>query len=334
MEAQQVDIIDFSSFLNEAGWGDADVTPMGADMGFRRYFKLCRGDEAALLMDMSRAGILETGLAAYVRVAEYLDAGGVRVPAIYHHDLQTGLAVVEDLGNQSAGDAVKAGTDKAKLYEQATDILIKMRGISSENVLNLTGYKDTLIWKRLGQFVDYYMPVAAGRKTTQQDHEEFRAMWDEVENGLPECPHGVCHADFHLENVIWRPNSKEGYGLIDFQDAFWGPLPYDLLNLLEDARQTVPDDIKSAMFARYCEGMDEDEKAAFRAWYDVLSAQFHCRVIGLFIKFSQENERQEFMAHIPRLQNYIKKHLENPLLAPLKVWVERHNIDFDSPVNL
>jgi aminoglycoside/choline kinase family phosphotransferase len=132
---------------------------------------------------------------------------------------------------------------------------------------------------------------------------------------------------------MWCPEHEQGYGIIDFQDAFWGPQPYDLLNLLEDARQTVPDGIKAAMRTQYCAGMKADEVEAFDAWYSYMSAHFHCRVIGLFIKFSREHGGTEFLAHIPRLQNYIKTNLENPILAPLKEFMTRHKISFDCVID-
>lgn len=320
-------------FLNDSGWGSAQVVPMGADMGLRRYARLIDGDRKALFMDMSRAGILETGLGAYVTIGTFLQKHGVRTPEIYAHDLETGLSIIEDMGSVSFGDARKQGVPDNEIYQKATDVLVGIKNSASENVLNLNGYEDTLIRKRLGQFVDYYMPIGADRLTTQADHDAFQSVMKEIEATLPSCPMGICHADYHLENLMWNSELPDGYGLIDFQDAFWGFSGYDLLNLLEDARQTVPDDIKSEMKERYCAGMSAEERETFDAWYAYLSAHFHCRVIGLFIKFAKENGGVEFLAHIPRLQNYIKTNLQNPVLKPLKDFIETNRISFDCQVS-
>jgi len=278
--SQHPEMNNYSDFLNKSGWGGASITPLSADMGLRRYFMLQRGDEAALLMDMSRAGILETGLQEFINIAKFLQ-------------------------RQSA----------------------------AENTLELNSYKETLIWKRLGQFVDYYMPLACadgtGRQTTQEDYDQFQSVWKDIEGTLVPCPMGVCLADYHLENLIWRPDTKNGYGLIDFQDAFWGPQPYDLLNLLEDARVSVEGDIKQSMKDLYCNAMSLEERQAFDDWYVVLSAQFHCRVLGLFIKFARENGGVEFLGHIPRLQGYMRENLRNPVLKPLKDWLAGHKVSFD-----
>lgn len=331
VQPQKVDKTDVSTVLEQAGWGGATVDALGADMGLRRYYTIKKDGKTALLMDMSRAGILETGLKAYLDVGEYLTDAGVRTPHIHYSNLETGFSVIENLGSTSFGDVLKQGQEPEEVYALATDVLIQIKnGVERNgNTLGLKGYKKTLIYKRLGQFVDYYMPMGADRMTTQADHDEFQAVWAEIEKDLPSCPLGFCHADYHLENLIWAPDLDEKYGLIDFQDAFWGFAGYDLLNLLEDARSTVPDDIKAAMKARYCEGMSDEERAVFEDWYVVMSAQFHCRVIGLFIKFSAENETKHFLQHIPRLQGYITKNLENPVLSPLKEWLSRHSVQFD-----
>lgn len=323
---------DFSDFLAQAKWVEAKVTPMSADMGLRRYFKLEKDGKVALLMDMSRAGILETGLKEYVDVATYLKSIQVRVPEIYHYDLKTGYAVIEYCGDVSFGKALKDGVEKSDIYAKANDVLVQIERGTTANVLGLGAYEDSLIFKRLSQFIEYYMPSSTGQVYTHTDDLAFRQVLKDIETSLPPCPMGFCHADYHLENIIWNEGQQPPYTLIDFQDAFWGFKGYDLLNLLEDARATVPSEIKKAAKDKFCEGMSADERENFENWYVLLSAHFHLRVIGLFIKFSLENERQEFISHIPRLQNYLKDELKNPVLKPIKEWIEQKGISFDISV--
>lgn len=329
---QIVENDDFSVFLNQAGWGDSSVISLTGDAGLRRYFRLEKGSDKALLMDMSRSGY-EAGLEAYVSVAGYLEEKGIRVPEIYELSLESGLAVIEDMGETSFGDVRKSGKEHDRLYEIATDVLIKIRSRAKSNDLQLGMYKEGRIFSRLIQFVDFYMPAVTKQETTDDNRAEFREVWARIENNLPPCPMGFCHADYHLENLVWRPESDNKYGLIDFQDAFWGFIGYDLLNLLEDARVSVPENLKAAMKDRYCAEMDASERAIFENWYVVLSAHFHCRVLGLFVKLYVERGMDQYLVHIPRLQDYVKKNLENPVLSPLKEFVEKHNISLDiSPV--
>ncbi|MEM6812286.1 MAG: phosphotransferase [Pseudomonadota bacterium] len=324
---------EFSSFLNDAGWQDSNITPLSADMGLRRYYLLEKGPQKALLMDMSRAGILETGLGAYIKIDEYLRSININAPEIYHSDLNTGLAVIEYFGDQSFGDALHSGADKEQLYSMGTDILIQIRQSSSPpNDLNLPPYKNTLIWDRLPQFVDYYMPFDSGMVISDKTHQEYQAVWKQIENSLPKPINTICLADYHLENLMIREGQDPLYGIIDFQDAFWGPCAYDLLNLLHDARVTVPGDLIAAMKDKYCADMNAEERENFEAWYCILSAQFHCRVIGLFLKFADEGRGEQFLPHIPRLQCYLKENLENPLLSPLKEFLENHSITLEKQI--
>ena len=315
-------------FLTKAGWGNATIKPLSADMGLRRYYLVELNSKSALLMDMSRAGVLETGLEEFIKIDEFLRGHNINAPEIYYADTKTGLALIEYLGDTSFGDALKNGVDKVDIYKRATDFLIQIKNAHTENTLGLLPYKKTLIWERVPQFVDYYMPVASGVSPSPKIHDDYQKMWEDIENGLPECPHVVCLGDYHLENLIWNDN-KPDCGVIDFQDAFWAPAPYDLLNLLEDARMSVPDDIKHKMKTNYCADMDDKTRAAFDDWYVVMSAQFHCRVIGLFLKFAQDGRGEQFLPHIRRLQNYLKDEIKNPVLAPLKAFIEGHKISLE-----
>lgn len=322
-----------SKFLEDTEWAEAEITPMGADMGLRRYARLEKNGKSALFMDMSRSGILETGLKEYVEVAEYLNDLGVNVPDIYAHNLESGLSVIEEAGQVSFGHMKNKGHDPKEIYQKATNVLVQIQNGAIENIIPLVGYKKTLIRERLRQFVDYYVPAVTDITPTPQLVEEFEAVLNDIALSLPTCPMGFCHADYHLENLMWCPEKEGGYCLIDFQDAFWGFKGYDLLNLLEDARQTVPDEIKQEMRSLYCTNMTDAEREVFDQWYALMSIHFHCRVIGLFIKFARENGGVEFLAHIPRLQGYITENLKNPILKPLKAWLENHNISFNKSIS-
>ena len=318
-------------FLTDHGWSDAEFQTMGADMGLRRYAKLLRGKDTALLMDTSRCGERES-LNNFIKIADYLRDFGVNTPKIYHYDLGTSLSIIEQLGEESLGFKKNNNHDPNEIYQIAIHALVTIKNEAKSNDLNLTNYNDTHLRECLDQFVDYYVPVASSHEAGRNIQDEFQSTLKEIEENLPPCPMGFCHADYHLENLMWCSDKEGGYGLIDFQDAFWGFCGYDLINLLEDARQTVPNDIKTEMKNIYCSDMTEKEREIFEAWYTYLSMHFHCRVIGLFIKFAKENGGTEFLAHIPRLQGYIKQNLKDPLMKPLNEFMIKNQISFDCDV--
>ena len=101
---------------------------------------------------------------------------------------------------------------------------------------------------------------------------------------------------------------------------------------LEDARVDVPQQIKKDMINRYCAKMNDHQKENFIKWYTVLAAQFHGRVLGLFIKLAAEQNRDSYLVHIPRLQRYFSDALNDPLLKPLKQFFDKEGVDF-KPLN-
>jgi len=160
--------------------------------------------------------------------------------------------------------------------------------------------------------------------------EEYLSVWQGIENSLPPCPQGFLHIDYHFENLMWLPKEKglRGCGILDFQGAMTGPLPYDLANLLEDARVDVGAKLRRDMLARYCADMDAKEKEIFANWYRVLATQFHCRVAGQFIRLAVRDGKDRYLAHLPRVANYLKEGLKHPVLAPLQKWFSAQKIDF------
>jgi len=329
--SQKVDKSRFSSILDGTEWEQAELIPTIVDTGLRQYFRLKLPHKTAYLMDMSLAG-LESGLEQYVKIDEYLASLDIRVPEIYFYDLETGYAVIEDLGSSSFGDCIRAGDDKASLYRRATEVLVQIKNKVESNELNLTKLDGSIPRMKLNFFPLDYIPAATKRPSDPKDLEEFDLIFNKIMKDAASCAKTMALADYHLENIMMLENKDSDYALIDFQDAMWIQQPYDLLNLLEDARQTVPEEIKVEMKEIYCAGMSAEERQGFDDWYVILSMFFHCKVVGQFTKYYLERGLDAYIQHIPRLQNYIKDNLEQPIMAPLKKWLEDKQVPFDIPL--
>lgn len=321
--------------------GCVSLEALPRDVSPREYYRgtLNNGKSVILMSYPDYDDEARLELKQFIRIDKWLSSIGVKVPEIISEQEDKGRLLLEDLGRISFGSAIswnKSDNDfKRDLYKLATDVLIQIRGNAPpDNFLPL--YKNSKIRDNLRQIADYYIPFKRGSKMAGGCIQEYLAVWRGIESSLPPCPQGFLHADYHLENMMLIEGGSgiSRCGLIDFQDALLGPLPYDLVNLLEDARVDVPSDISREMKKYYCRGMSRDEEEVFMLWYQVLSLQFHCRVIGLFIKLSLEQGRDEYLIHINRLQNYIKKEIENPLLSPIKDWFDKEGVDFMPIKNL
>ena len=303
--------------INELGV----LEPLARDVSSREYFRGNKNGRDFILMrypDISakhREEMLE-----FIRIGEWLSDNGIKTPDLYEFNKENCIAQFEDLGRVSFGRALRENPAmREKLYILATDILRELAIIGEPDDLPL--YKDSKIHENRRQIVDYYLPVL----NKNADLSGYLNAWDEIEGGLPPCPQGFIHGDYHLENLMYIESNQglKKCALIDYQDALYGALPYDLVNLLEDARIDVPDDLRKNMIDRYCADMSASDKQDFLKWYRVLGTQFHCRVLGLFIKLSAEQGRDDYLIHTQRLQSYINNALKDPLLLPLKLWFEK-----------
>lgn len=329
-------------FADECGWGGVEIKQMGEDCAFRRYYRLTRekdGEvETAILLD----SILEMEdkvapahkLVDVVSLAPKMKAAGLSVPDVYFSDVSKGYALLEDFGDYSYNKAFQNGADQPELYGLATEALQKMRQSTELNSLKLRNYYEGHVHANRVDIVHWYRPAALYEANPSGLMESYLAAWGEIENALPPCPMIFTHCDFHVDNLMVL-EEREGLnkcGILDFQGAVIGPAPYDLANLLEDARKTLPNELKTALKAKYCADMSAEDKEIFNAWYRVLATQFHCRVIGLFVRLLVRDNKSIHLHHVPRLQNYIVEALDDPILVPLKRWFVESGIDLSKPL--
>jgi hypothetical protein len=310
---------------------------IGEDWGARRYFRIkAKGKSYVLMESVPDHHVLSAPghkIADFIRIAEALRHAGLHAPAVIAAQPEEGYVLLEDMGDVSFYAAIQNGESEQSLYLLATDVLRHFETSFSSNTLNLPNYHDTYVHTARRRVIDWYMP--AQRQVVNGDGvaDEYLAIWDTIEKTLPSVPTGFMHVDYHAQNLMWLPyeNGLKRCGILDFQGAMWGPLPYDLVNLLEDIRRDVPDDIRAVMIGHRTAGMNAADKEAFMAWYQVLALQFHCRVIGQIIRLALVQGKPKHLQNMPRLQGYMKRELDYPAMAPLKAFFTQQGVTFDAP---
>ncbi len=313
-----------AAFLNVHLKGVHDVRPLTQDWASRRYFRVSCGDKTFVLMeavpDHIETATMGHKLSAFLKIARLLHDRGISVPEIYAVDERDGYVLLEDFGDITLNAALQNGMSEMDVYAAATDVLIAMRdNISMNDLHGFAKYKDSYIRKGRQRIVDWYLP--ATRKAVNNDDvlSSYLKAWDDVATVLPPPRIGFVHGDFHLGNLMMRKNGP--CGVLDFQDAMAGPVAYDLANLLETIRADVPEDVYTAMMSRY--GGDDN----FRAWFRVMAAQFHCRLIGQVLRLAILSGKTDLLAYMPRIQSYLRRELESPVLKPLADWFRAERVD-------
>lgn len=355
------------TFLEASGWSDAQLRYMKGDASGRRYARLRRRSgervETVLLMDApaqadgppirdgkaySHIAHLAEDVRPFCAIARALTEKQLSAPAIYAQDLDHGLLLVEDFGNDVFEALIKGGEDIHKLCKAASEVLRHMRRQKFPPVISgddgrqyeLPHYDVGAIEVELELLLEWYLPLIGHEPLKACDRQEFFALWgpliarvtDEVEAVSDRHAVPLVLRDFHSPNLI-RLNNRSGVervGLIDFQDAVIGHPAYDLVSLLQDARVDVPHDVERVCLDEYCAAVAMEEPAfrgtGFRAIYAILGAQRASKILGIFARLSRRDNRDDYLQHIPRVLTYLERNLQHSALAPIEAWYRRHMI--------
>lgn len=309
-------------FLAGAGWDGAAVEPLAADASFRRYLRIRRGPETAVLMD---APPDREPIEPYAAIARHLRSLGFGAPRIEAEDRTVGLLLMEDLGDDTFTRLLAGGEDEAALYRLAVDTLIALHRLPAATAVppGMAPYSDDLLTVEAGYFLDWYLP-AIGLALDPGSRSAYAARWREAFARARGVPETLVLRDFHVDNLM-RLDGRTGLaacGLVDFQDAVAGPASYDFVSLVEDARRDVPPALVRALRHRYLDAFPGLDAASFDRSCAVLGAQRHCKVIGIFTRLSRRDGKDGYLRHIPRVWRLLEAAVVHPALHPVRDWLD------------
>ena len=303
-------------FLASCGWPGARIEPLAGDASFRRYFRVIDDGRQAVLMD---APPPHEDPRPFISVAEWLVSVGLSAPEIIARDLDRGLLLLDDFGDDRLREALDSSPDRERdLYELATDVLVHLHAHPPMDGLPVHGLDQWLT--ELMLFPEWYCQAVG----LDVDVEAYRAAWIEVLEPVARDGLGPVTVlrDYHAENIM-LVEGREGiahFGLLDFQDALAGHPAYDLASVLEDARRDVPPELEQAMLDRYIAAMDHGE--AFERAYWALAAQRNTRILGVFTRLWKRDGKPGYRRFQPRMWGLLERDLSKPLLSPVRAWFD------------
>jgi hypothetical protein len=334
------------TFLDESGLGDVPRRRMVGDASTRIFERLTPDGQTTVLMNAPRRpdgppvrdgkpysaiAHLAEDIVPYVAIAQGLRDRNLSAPTILNADLDRGLLVMEDLGD----DRIVEGDPPAPIearYEAAIDLLVSLHRRKLPERLPvaphleywLPRYDMEALLIEAELLLDWYL-VSAEAPASEGVREEFIALWREALQPAIEAPATWVLRDFHSPNLLWLPDRENvaRIGLLDFQDALMGPGAYDVASLLQDARVDVPESMEVALLSRYARARLYDQRfdaAAFARLYATLAAQRATKILGIFARLDRRDGKSQYLRHIPRLLRYLQRSLAHPDLAPLKDW--------------
>jgi aminoglycoside/choline kinase family phosphotransferase len=339
-------------FLEQAGWGEAARTPLNADASTRRYERLRRKTETAMLMDApplesapcppgagdderlklgwnAVSRLAASRVEAFAAVANYLKSLGLSAPAIIDQDIPRGLALLEDLGDDLFADVIARGGDEIALYTAAGETLAAVHRAPAPFIMPYRGgewpiltYDHLALSANLDLFVEW-MPQ---RDLAIRMNEQTRLRWERVRENLigkaEDFPRSLILRDTHAENLIWLPQ-RDGLarvGLLDFQDAVLGWGEWDMSMLLHDARRDVSPEAREAAIRAYLDGAGAT-RAAFDERLAVLGAMNVMRIMGIFARLVTRDKKPRYDQFQPRLRGLLNDTLSHASMAEARDFV-------------
>ena len=304
------------AFLAACGWGEARIEPLAGDASFRRYFRVIEEGRPAVLMD---APPPHEDPRPFIAVAEWLASVGLTAPKIIARDLDLGLLLLGDLGDDRLREALDDDPGREQeLYRLATDLLVQLHGHPPMPGLPPHGLDQWL--DELMLFPDWYAPALG----LEVDRDSYRAAWTELLGPVASDGLGPVTVlrDYHAENVMLVAG-RDGVahlGLLDFQDALAGHPAYDLASVLEDARRDVPPELERAMIDRYRAATSNG--AGFEQAYWALAAQRNTRIIGVFVRLWKRDGKPQYRSFQPRMWDLLERDLAQPGLESVRAWFD------------
>ena len=299
------------AFLEQAGWQAASIAPLPGDASFRRYFRLRRDAESAMLM---HAPPPHEDPKPFLRVARYLTEHGLRAPVIFAADAEAGWVLTEDFGDERLKEHLDDNPDAEQdSYAAAVDTLIELhrKPAGAFAPYDLEAYL---------REVDLFPEWWAQKAGLAIDTDSWRSAWTQVLSPLVDRqrPGVTVLRDYHAENIMLPADG--GQGLIDFQDALVGHPAYDLVSLLQDARRDVPESLEAEMIARYVAKASPGDD--FHEDYARLGAQRNAKIVGIFTRLSVRDGKDRYLSLIPRVWRAMERDLRSPALAPVAQWFD------------
>jgi aminoglycoside/choline kinase family phosphotransferase len=293
-----------------------------ADASFRRYFRVDLGDgSSAIVMD---APPPQEDVRPFIAVAELLGATGVSVPTVLAQDVGQGFLLLSDLGATTYLQQLNADTAPA-LYPDAIDALVQIQMHSQPGVL--PDYDRALLQRELMLFPDWYIAKHLGVTLSEAQHTSLNGVFDALlANNLAQ-PQVTVHRDYHARNLMVLPVGNPG--ILDFQDAVYGPITYDLVSLLRDAYIEWDEEQVLDWAIRYWERakraglpVNPDIDAFYRD-FEFMGLQRHLKVLGIFARLFHRDGKDAYLKDLPLVMRYTRKVAGRyKILAPLIVLLD------------
>lgn len=299
-----------------------DLTPLAGDAGFRRYYRL-NTEPSMLAVD---APPERENASRFAELSQHLLNHHIAVPKVASVDPENGFLLLEDLGDRLLHRALRQQPEAATaLYGEALMQLLALQ--QTPKTALFPPYDQPFLRRELNLFPEWFLAELLGQPATEEDWRVLSGLFEQLEQSALEQPQVAMHRDYHSRNLLIRPDGC--MSIVDFQDAVWGPITYDLVSLLRDCYIRWPADQVQQWALGYgnmacgiglLEGVTESQ---FLKWFDWMGLQRHIKVLGIFSRLALRDNKPGYLEHLPLVIRYILEVASRyPELNDFRYWFE------------
>jgi aminoglycoside/choline kinase family phosphotransferase len=296
------------------------IKPASSDASFRRYFRVLGGKSAQnssfIIMDAPPAS---EDTRPFIDISKLLADAGAHVPVVLEAEIAQGFLLLSDLGNETYLSALNPST-APKLYKDATEALIKMQLIPNQG--QLPEYDRALLSRELDLFPDWYLNKHLQIELSESEKQDLSKVFGLIlENNLAQAQ-VLVHRDYHSRNLMVTDTKNPG--ILDYQDAVFGPITYDLASLFRDAYIEWEEPEQMDWVIRYWEMARKaglpvpNEFGDFYRDFEWMGLQRHLKVLGIFARLYHRDGKDGYLKDMPLVFKYTRKVAERYIsLKPL-----------------
>lgn len=281
------------------------LAPASADASFRSYLRAAFSNgRTCIVMDAPPA---HEDVRPWLHVQHLFHAAGANVPDVLAKDLERGFLLLSDLGSTTYLAALNGGMDADTLYRAAIDTLIDIQRASQPGAL--PAYDRELLKRELDLFPDWYIDKHSSIDFDATQRNTLAAVFEKILAVNLAEPYVFVHRDYHSRNLmLTEPNP----GVIDFQDAVYGPITYDLVSLFKDAYIEWEEEQTIDWLVRYWEKARKaglpvrTDFGEFYRDYEWMGVQRHVKVLGIFARLFHRDGKDGYLANMPLVAKYLR----------------------------
>ncbi len=296
------------------------LAPASSDASFRRYFRVASSQngphQSFIVMDAPPA---TEDTRPFIAISKLFAQAQLNVPLVLEQDIDQGFLLLSDLGQETYLSALNPAS-ASKLYGDANSALIQLQLASQPGIL--PEYNKELLSRELNLFTEWYLGKHLNLELNSKQSADLALIFELIlENNLSQAQVYV-HRDFHSRNLMVTNDNNPG--ILDFQDAVYGPITYDLASLYRDAYIEWEEPEQMDFLIRY---WDKARKAGlpvssefgdFYRDFEWMGLQRHLKVLGIFARLYHRDGKDGYLKDIPLVFKYTRKVAERYIaLKPL-----------------